>query len=345
MPQINMNTSGLSGQNNSQDKEEEIRSDVINISENDINDVDNDIASALAALEKVNVSEQISSGDDADDNGADIEIELEDTDGSPSRDLSIEQNIEDQLEKVKRETEAVFHERLIKAKKKIITLQKEVDDIKQRNQKALNNIEKKSSEEISGLNDRLVRVSSDFQNFQRRSKAKIQEFVEIEKNSLIRDFLKVLENLKRALRSPSDGASFQEGISLIYKQFEDLLSSWGISEIPAMGEMFDPFLHDALERFPSEGARTNEIIDVYETGFYINDKVLKPAKVVVAFNPNQQDRAELNTPPAEQVHQESAKTSDQDEPGLQPDDSDAEKDKYEDEVEREDSANTGTPLE
>ncbi len=107
------------------------------------------------------------------------------------------------------------------------------------------------------------------------------------RRNLVRDLLPVLDNLDRSLAagdaSDAEARAVIDGVHLVRDQFEKVLRSYGVERIDAVGTRFDPSLHEAIAVVPTDDpARDNEVVDVWEPGYRMDDQVLRPAKVRVA---------------------------------------------------------------
>ncbi|MBN1552084.1 nucleotide exchange factor GrpE [bacterium] len=288
-------------------EQEEKESDFIDISSDDLADVDGDIASALAAISKVKFKKQ---SEDADE--VTLETDLEEaevvieTEEEADSELS---ETEAQTTESATEEKTVSESALKTSKDAIIRLQRIVRSL----QSKVKNLRKKSEEDaqiISELNKKAeeyqgswVRVNADYQNFQKRTRTKMKEFIQHERMNIIRDLLPIVENFKRALLQ-QESSGFMEGMQLIYRQTEELLSGWGVKEIPSKGEIFDPFIHDAIDRIVVENSEdNNRIIDVFETGYYIGQKVLRPSKVIVGFYPATVKTSDTSSKDVDEQHE------------------------------------------
>lgn len=124
------------------------------------------------------------------------------------------------------------------------------------------------------LENQLKRALADYQNLERRVSDERRLLSQLSTVIIVEKFLPVLDNLEAAQKHLND-----EGLLMVIKQFDDILQSEGVSEIQAEGAQFDPNLHEAAE--VAEGENDNLIVKVLCKGYKINDKVLRPAKVVV----------------------------------------------------------------
>jgi len=134
--------------------------------------------------------------------------------------------------------------------------------------------------------DSLMRLQAEFDNYRRRSQKESTEARSRARGSLLTEFLPVFDNLARALDAAEhhEEGKVLEGVRLTHNLFAGLLSKEGVSEIPALDAHFDPHLHEAVITVPSE-AEEGVVVQVVEKGYTFDDKVLRPARVVVSAGP------------------------------------------------------------
>jgi molecular chaperone GrpE len=131
------------------------------------------------------------------------------------------------------------------------------------------------------LND-LKRVAAEFENFRKRSARDRGELLTLANERLMKELLPVLDDLGRALEAAEqhEEAKLEEGVRLVHRQLSQLLEKEGLSEIETKG-VFDPHVHEALLSQPSD-AEEGTVIEVLQKGYRLGDRVLRPARVVVA---------------------------------------------------------------
>jgi len=131
-------------------------------------------------------------------------------------------------------------------------------------------------------NDRLKRIMAEFENFKKRT----QKEKELQYNSILADvissLLPVIDNLEKAVQTKTEDASFKQGVEMVYKQLLDVLASYGVKKIEAVGNRFDPELHDAVSHIEDETLGEQIVKEVFRTGYILGDKVVRHAMVVVA---------------------------------------------------------------
>lgn len=126
------------------------------------------------------------------------------------------------------------------------------------------------------------RIKAEFENYKKRTDKEKSELIEYGKEKIILEILPVIDNFERAINSEGDLESLKEGIELIYRQFKTILDKCGVKEIEAEGLIFDPYKHHAVMQAEEEGRKENEIIEVFQKGYTLNNKVIRPSMVKVA---------------------------------------------------------------
>lgn len=137
--------------------------------------------------------------------------------------------------------------------------------------------------------DRWKRAAADFDNFRKRATREREEYVTLANERLVKELLPILDDLERALVAATEHqeAALEDGVRLVHQSLEQLLQRQGIKEIDAAG-MFDPHVHEALLSQPSDAAE-GSVIDVVQKGYKLGDRVVRPARVVVAAPMNGSD--------------------------------------------------------
>ena len=137
--------------------------------------------------------------------------------------------------------------------------------------------------------DRWKRTAADFDNFRKRAARERQEYVTLANERLVKELLPILDDLERALVAASEHqeAALEDGVRLVHQSLAGLLRRQGLEEIDAAGR-FDPHVHEALLSQPSD-AEEGAVIDVVQKGYMLGDRVVRPARVVVAAPQNGSD--------------------------------------------------------
>lgn len=144
-------------------------------------------------------------------------------------------------------------------------------------------------QEAQSYYDRLLRLQAEFENFRKRMIREKAEFTKYAQAEFLKDLLPVLDNLERALVSAEqlkDFEGFSKGVEMIFKQFCEIIRKAGLTDIEALNQPFDPTIHEAVARVESSEVENNTVVEVLQKGYYLHDKVLRPAKVKVAIQPS-----------------------------------------------------------
>ena len=143
-------------------------------------------------------------------------------------------------------------------------------------------VEAHLSPEMAVLTDKYLRVCAEYDNFRRRSqKEKEALYGDIRADVLLK-FLPVYDNLVRALSQPTADEAYRKGVEMIMGQFVATMEKLGVEKIESLGHSFDPNLHNAVMHVDDEEKGENEIVEVFQEGFKIGDKVIRFAMVKVA---------------------------------------------------------------
>jgi molecular chaperone GrpE len=149
-----------------------------------------------------------------------------------------------------------------------------------------NNIEEPVVEEQQQevvADDRLLRLAADFDNYKKRAAREREEYVVLANERLLKELLPVLDDLERALNAAEDHeeAQLEEGVRLVHRSLASLLARNGVEEIATDGK-FDPHVHEALLAQPAEDREQGDVLDVIQKGYRLGDRVVRPARVIVA---------------------------------------------------------------
>jgi molecular chaperone GrpE len=138
--------------------------------------------------------------------------------------------------------------------------------------------------------DRLLRLAADFDNYKKRAARERQEYVQLANERLLAELLPIVDDLERALTSAEqhEEAQLEDGVRLVHRSLASLLERHGVTTIETDGK-FDPHVHEALLSQPSE-AEEGSVIDVVQKGYKLGDRVVRPARVVVAGPPPEADQ-------------------------------------------------------
>ncbi len=138
------------------------------------------------------------------------------------------------------------------------------------------------AEEMAALNDKYLRLCAEYDNFRKRSQRERDSLYADIKADTLKKFLPVYDNLVRALEQPTADEAYRRGVEMIMSQFNSTMEKLGVSEIESLGKKFDPSLHNAVMHVDDEEKGENEIVEVFQKGFKMGDKVIRFAMVKVA---------------------------------------------------------------
>ncbi|MBR7133033.1 MAG: nucleotide exchange factor GrpE [Clostridia bacterium] len=152
---------------------------------------------------------------------------------------------------------------------------------KEKKSKSQAEIEKLKTE-LEAKNDLLLRTAAEFDNFKKRTERERAGVAEYAKASVIKTLLPILDNIDRASAADKESPDYIKGIEMIIKQFETLASGLGIVELAAVGDAFNPTMHEAVMHIEDEAFGENVIAEVLQKGYKIGDTVIRAAMVKVA---------------------------------------------------------------
>ncbi|NIM99745.1 MAG: nucleotide exchange factor GrpE [candidate division Zixibacteria bacterium] len=142
-----------------------------------------------------------------------------------------------------------------------------------------------SEQKAKELEDRLLRLAAEYDNYRKRTAREFETICRNANENLILKFLETLDNFERALesaKSSNDYDNFHKGVELIYTHLKELLEKEGLKEIEAVCKPFDPNYHEAVTQCESEEHDEGVVVDEVCKGYMLNDKLLRPSKVVVS---------------------------------------------------------------
>ena len=170
-------------------------------------------------------------------------------------------------------------------KENVVTDETPQEEVTEETTTELSN-EEKLQQEVERLNDRVYRLSAEISNIQKRNAKERQDAAKYRSQSLAQNLLNVIDNLERAIASPSESEEAQnlkKGGEMVYESFLYALKEEGIEEIDALDQPFDPTLHHAVQTVPvEEGQEADKVVQVFQKGYKLKDRVLRPAMVIVS---------------------------------------------------------------
>jgi len=141
------------------------------------------------------------------------------------------------------------------------------------------------TKEVERLQDRLLRLQAEFDNYKKRMVREKTEFLKFANESLLLEFLPVLDNLERALasaRAEAAPSALADGIEMIVRLFLGTLEKFGVKPMDAAGKPFDPSLHQAVAQVEAPDGSENLVVDEIQKGYLLEGRVLRPAMVRVS---------------------------------------------------------------
>lgn len=140
-------------------------------------------------------------------------------------------------------------------------------------------------ERFNELNDKYLRIHAEFDNFRKRTHKEKIDIISTANAGMMRDLLSVMDDLDRANsnnKTATDIDSVKEGFTLIYNKLNSVLEAKGLKEMKVEGENFDSEIHEAIANIPAPSKKLKgKIVEAVEKGYYLNEKVIRYAKVVV----------------------------------------------------------------
>ena len=141
---------------------------------------------------------------------------------------------------------------------------------------------KSGADELAAMNDKYLRLCAEYDNYRKRSqKEKDALYADIKANTVM-SFLPVYDNLLRALNQSTEDEAYKKGVEMIMSQFKATMEKLGVTEMACLGEKFNPAFHNAVMHVDDEEKGENEIVEVFQQGFMLGDKVIRFAMVKVA---------------------------------------------------------------
>jgi molecular chaperone GrpE len=134
------------------------------------------------------------------------------------------------------------------------------------------------------LKDMLLRRQAEFDNFRKRSERERSDFLQYAGMEIVREMLPILDDFERALKNEGSTPEYARGIEMIYKRMSDTLKKLGLEPIDTQDAMFDPNLHQAIERVETDSAPDGRILSEFQRGYHFKGKLLRPSMVKVAVH-------------------------------------------------------------
>ena len=139
--------------------------------------------------------------------------------------------------------------------------------------------------EAARLKEQWMRVAADFDNFRKRSRRDLEDARKAGREELLKELLPVFDNLERAIHSAAraqDVKAVADGLSMVIKQFVDVLGRTGISKVPTTGTAFDPAIHEAIQQIETDDHAVGTVVAEVQPGYVHGERLVRAAMVVVA---------------------------------------------------------------
>lgn len=145
--------------------------------------------------------------------------------------------------------------------------------------------------EIKGHHDRLLRLAADFENYKKRAAKEKEDWTKFANEDLIRAILPFIDNLERAINHAekvADTGVLIEGVRLTIQQLLQVLNRFGLSSFESVGKPFDPNVHEAMLVVETDEHEPNQVVEEFQKGYLLNDRLLRPATVSVSKSPEKE---------------------------------------------------------
>ena len=146
--------------------------------------------------------------------------------------------------------------------------------------------------QVVSLKDQLLRKAAEFENYKRRTEQNTINFAKYASENIILELLPIIDDLSRSLKSGKEKLEndpFYKGVELILNKFNKVLESQGVKAMDSIGKEFNVEYHDVMMQIPRKDVKPHVIVEEIEKGYFLNDKVIRHAKVVVATSPVEEE--------------------------------------------------------
>lgn len=140
-----------------------------------------------------------------------------------------------------------------------------------------------AKDEVAKLKDQLLRTAADFDNYRKRQRREMDDVKKYAAEKVLLEMLPVLDNMERALNADkSDKDTLMKGLKMVADQFRTVLDNQGAKPFESVGQMFDPTKHEAISEREDDKAKPGTVLEEFQRGYMLGDRVVRPAMVVVA---------------------------------------------------------------
>jgi len=151
-------------------------------------------------------------------------------------------------------------------------------------------------EECKALNDKYLRLAAEFDNYKRLAQRDQRDQIKFGNELLLKELLPVVDNMERAITASRDNggnSALVQGVDLTLKQLSAALAKFGVQAVETIGQAFDPSAHQAVAHVPSDRVPSNHIVDEFQKGYRLHDRILRAAMVSVSSGPTNADEQDL----------------------------------------------------
>ncbi|MDY0136157.1 MAG: nucleotide exchange factor GrpE [Thiomicrospira sp.] len=167
-----------------------------------------------------------------------------------------------------------------------ITQENDLAQAEQQVEQDINQLLEEARQQASAHWDSLLRVQADMENLRRRTRIDVENAHKYGTEKLINALIPVADSLEMGLdaaqKSEANVASIREGLEMTFKQFLDVLADFNVERLDPKGEKFNPQQHEAMTMVPSPSHEPNTVIDVFQKGYALNERLIRPARVIVS---------------------------------------------------------------
>mgnify|MGYP000669288017 CR=1 FL=1 len=151
--------------------------------------------------------------------------------------------------------------------------------------------EQQAQEELQISQDKYMRLAAEFENYKRRAQRDQSDSIRYANESLLKNLLSTIDNLERAIQSGKDAGTtgpLLEGVELTHKHILETVGKLGVRQVSSTGGVFDPNIHQAVAQVESDIAEPNTVVEEFQKGYFLHDRILRPAMVTVAKEKTEQ---------------------------------------------------------
>lgn len=152
----------------------------------------------------------------------------------------------------------------------------------------------KKTREYNELHEKYLRLAAEFENYKRRVQREQAEHIKFANEKILKELLTTVDNLERAIqcgREQQTIGALLEGVELTYKHLVDTLAKFGVKQIESAGQPFDPSKHQAVAQVETSTIPARTVVEEYQKGYLLNERILRPAMVTVSKEPSEENQA------------------------------------------------------